>query len=136
MLNHYDLGLYVGWFEIPRDFIGLPELYGLKCENLITSVIFLYLCSYNLDGSVTAFVFVSNFTAFAFISVSKCKSRKWSRGFSTVSNRFHPYSHSSLTQCNCSHSSFFLKELFSFIIKHGYKMHVAPRFIDLEAWTG
>jgi hypothetical protein len=34
MLNHYDLGLYVGWFEIPRDFIGLPELYGLKCENL------------------------------------------------------------------------------------------------------
>jgi hypothetical protein len=53
MLNHYDLGLYVGWFEIPRDFIGLPELYGLKCENLITSVIVLYLCSYNLDGSVT-----------------------------------------------------------------------------------
>jgi hypothetical protein len=46
MLNNYDLGLYVGWFEIPRDFIGLPELYGLKCENL-------YLCSYNLDGSVT-----------------------------------------------------------------------------------
>jgi hypothetical protein len=39
MLNHYDLGLYVGWFEIPRDFIGLPELYGLKCKNLITSVI-------------------------------------------------------------------------------------------------
>jgi hypothetical protein len=26
MLDHYDLGLYVGWFEIPRDFIGLPEL--------------------------------------------------------------------------------------------------------------
>jgi hypothetical protein len=39
MLNHYDLGWYVGWIEIPRDFIGLPELYGLKCENLITSVI-------------------------------------------------------------------------------------------------
>jgi hypothetical protein len=39
MLNHYDLGLYVGWFEIPRDFIELPELYGLKCENLITPVI-------------------------------------------------------------------------------------------------
>jgi hypothetical protein len=54
MLNHYDLGLYVGWFEIPRDFSGLPKLYGLKCENLITSVLFLYLCSYNLDGSVTA----------------------------------------------------------------------------------
>jgi hypothetical protein len=39
MLNHYDLDLYVGWFEIPHDFVGLPELYGLKCENLITSVI-------------------------------------------------------------------------------------------------
>jgi hypothetical protein len=36
MLNHYDLGLYVGWFD---DFIGLPELFGLKCENLITLVI-------------------------------------------------------------------------------------------------
>jgi hypothetical protein len=24
-LNYYDFGLYVGWFEIPRDFIGLPE---------------------------------------------------------------------------------------------------------------
>jgi hypothetical protein len=39
MLNHYDLGLYVGWFEIPHDSIRLPELYGLNCENLITSVI-------------------------------------------------------------------------------------------------
>jgi hypothetical protein len=39
MLNHYDLGLYVGWLKIHRDFIGLPELYGLKCENWITSVI-------------------------------------------------------------------------------------------------
>jgi hypothetical protein len=39
MLNHYDLGLYVSWIDIPRHFIGLPELYGLKCENLITSVI-------------------------------------------------------------------------------------------------
>jgi hypothetical protein len=39
MLNHYDLGLYVGWFEIPRYFIGLPEIYGLKYENLITLVI-------------------------------------------------------------------------------------------------
>jgi hypothetical protein len=39
MLNHYDLGLYVGGFEIPRDFIGLPELYELKYENLITPVI-------------------------------------------------------------------------------------------------
>jgi hypothetical protein len=39
MLNHYNLGLDVGWLGIARDFIGLPELYGLKCENLITSVI-------------------------------------------------------------------------------------------------
>jgi hypothetical protein len=39
MMNHYDLGLYVGWFEIPHDFIGLPELYGFKYDNLITSVI-------------------------------------------------------------------------------------------------
>ena len=39
MLNHYDLGLYVGWFEISRDFVGLPELYGLKYDKLIASVI-------------------------------------------------------------------------------------------------
>jgi hypothetical protein len=39
MLNRYDLGLYVSWFEIPRYFIGLLELYRFKCENLITSVI-------------------------------------------------------------------------------------------------
>jgi hypothetical protein len=44
-LNHYDLGLYVGWFEIPRDFTGLPELYELKCENLITSVIVFCTCA-------------------------------------------------------------------------------------------
>ena len=39
MLNHYDLGLYVGWFEIHHDFDGLPELYGLKYDKLITSAI-------------------------------------------------------------------------------------------------
>jgi hypothetical protein len=39
MLNRYDLGMYVGWFEILHDFIGLPELYGFKYDNLITSVI-------------------------------------------------------------------------------------------------
>jgi hypothetical protein len=38
MLNHYDLGLFSVWFEIPCDFL-LPELYGLKFENLIASVI-------------------------------------------------------------------------------------------------
>ena len=35
----YDLGLYVGLFEIPHDFIGLPVLYGLKYDGLIASVI-------------------------------------------------------------------------------------------------
>ena len=35
----YDLGLYVGWFEILRDFIGLPGLYWLKYDSLIASVI-------------------------------------------------------------------------------------------------
>jgi hypothetical protein len=50
----YDLGLYVGLFEISRHFVGLPELYGLKYDKLITSVIVLYLCSYNLGGSVIA----------------------------------------------------------------------------------
>jgi hypothetical protein len=54
VLNHVRSWLVVSWFEILRDFIGLPELYGLKCGNLITPVIvFLYLCSYNLDSSVT-----------------------------------------------------------------------------------
>jgi hypothetical protein len=37
--NMYDLGLYVGWFEILRDFIGLPGLYGLNYDGLITSVV-------------------------------------------------------------------------------------------------
>jgi hypothetical protein len=36
----YNLSiLYVGLFEILHDFVGLPELYGLKYDNLITSVI-------------------------------------------------------------------------------------------------
>ena len=35
----YDLGLYVGWLEMLRDFIELPGLYGLKYDSLITSVI-------------------------------------------------------------------------------------------------
>jgi hypothetical protein len=39
MLNHYDLGLYVGWIEIPHDFIGLLELYGFKYDKLITLAI-------------------------------------------------------------------------------------------------
>jgi hypothetical protein len=39
MLNQYDLGLYVSWLEILRDFIGLPDLYVLKYDGLIISVI-------------------------------------------------------------------------------------------------
>jgi hypothetical protein len=39
VLNHYDIGLYVGWFEISHDFVRLPELYEFKYDNLITSVI-------------------------------------------------------------------------------------------------
>jgi hypothetical protein len=35
----YDPGLHVGLFEIPHDFIRLPELYRLKYDNSITSVI-------------------------------------------------------------------------------------------------
>ena len=35
----YDLGLYVGLFEILCDFIRLPGLYGLKYDRLIASVI-------------------------------------------------------------------------------------------------
>ena len=35
----YDLGLYVGLFEILRNFIGLPGLYELKYDSLIASVI-------------------------------------------------------------------------------------------------
>ena len=35
----YDLGLYVGLFEIPRVFTGLPGLYGLKYDSLIASAI-------------------------------------------------------------------------------------------------
>ena len=35
----YDLGLYVGLFEILHDFIKLSGLYGLKYDGLIASVI-------------------------------------------------------------------------------------------------
>ena len=45
----YDLGLYVGWFEILHDFIGLPSLYGLKYDSLIALVIGIV-----LDGSIIA----------------------------------------------------------------------------------
>jgi hypothetical protein len=35
----YDLGSYVGWFEILRDFVGLPDLYGLKYDGLTALVV-------------------------------------------------------------------------------------------------
>ena len=35
----YNLDLYIGLFEILRDFIGLLGLYGLKYDSLIASVI-------------------------------------------------------------------------------------------------
>jgi hypothetical protein len=39
MLNYYDLGLMQSWFEILRDFSGLPEVCGLKFGNLIAYAI-------------------------------------------------------------------------------------------------
>ena len=38
-VESHDLGLYVGWFEIPHDFTGLPELQELKYGNLIALAI-------------------------------------------------------------------------------------------------
>ena len=35
----YDLGLYVGLFEISHDFTELPGLYGLKYDSLIAPAI-------------------------------------------------------------------------------------------------
>jgi hypothetical protein len=56
VLNHYNLGLYVKSclksFEISR----LPGLWELKYMNLITSVIVLYLRSYNLVNYVTIYL--------------------------------------------------------------------------------
>jgi hypothetical protein len=30
MLNHYDLGLFSVWFEIPRDFVDYRSYMGLS----------------------------------------------------------------------------------------------------------
>ena len=55
----YDFGLYVSLFEIPRDFIELPGLYGFKYDGLITSEIprdFIGLpglYGFKYDGSIT-----------------------------------------------------------------------------------
>jgi hypothetical protein len=55
VLNHYDLGLYVESCLKSFEISELPGLWDLKYRNLITSVIFLYLCSYNLVSSVTMY---------------------------------------------------------------------------------
>jgi hypothetical protein len=43
MLDHVRSWLYVGWFEIPRGFVGLPDLYELQYDGLIISVIVIVL---------------------------------------------------------------------------------------------
>jgi hypothetical protein len=45
MLNHVRSWLIIGWFKILCDFVGLSELYGLKYDNLITSVIIFCTCA-------------------------------------------------------------------------------------------
>ena len=55
MLNHVRSWLYVG--DELRPFVvldGLPGLYGLKYDSATACGLPLYLCSYKLDGSVTA----------------------------------------------------------------------------------
>jgi hypothetical protein len=56
VLNHYDLGLYFGSYLKYFKIFGLLGLWEPKYRNLITSVIFFYLRSYNLVGSVTPIV--------------------------------------------------------------------------------
>ena len=55
MLNHVQSWLYVG--DESRPFMvldGLPGLCGLKYDSATACGLPLYLCSYKLDGSVTA----------------------------------------------------------------------------------
>jgi hypothetical protein len=53
MLNHYDLGLFSVWFEIPHDFVDYRSYMGSSLRIWSLRWLFLDLCSYNLDGSVT-----------------------------------------------------------------------------------
>jgi hypothetical protein len=48
----YDRGLYVAWFEILLDFIGLRFYMGSSVIVWLLQWLLLYLCSYKLDGSV------------------------------------------------------------------------------------
>ena len=55
MVNHVRSWLYVG--DESRPFMvldGLPGLYGPKYDSTTACGLPLYLCSYKLDGSVTA----------------------------------------------------------------------------------
>ena len=55
MLNHVRSWLCVG--DESRPFMvldGLPGLYGLKYDSATACGLPLYLCSYKLDGSITA----------------------------------------------------------------------------------
>ena len=57
MLNHVRSWLYVG--DESRPFVvldGLLGLYGLKYDSVTAYGLPLYLCSYKLDGSVTAVI--------------------------------------------------------------------------------
>ena len=55
MLNHVRSWLYVGDESRPFEVLnGLPGLYGLKYDSATACGLPLYLCSYKLDGSVTA----------------------------------------------------------------------------------
>jgi hypothetical protein len=50
----YDLGLLVVWFEILRDFMDYWDYMCSSVKIWLLRWLFLYLCSYNLDGSMTA----------------------------------------------------------------------------------
>jgi hypothetical protein len=50
----YDLGLFVGWFEILYDFIDYRDYMCSSVEIWSLQQLFLYLYSYNLDSSMTA----------------------------------------------------------------------------------
>jgi hypothetical protein len=56
----YDLGLFVGWFEILHDFVDYQDYMCLSSEIGSLWRLFLYLCSNNLDGSVTEKPFVAH----------------------------------------------------------------------------
>ena len=62
MLNHVRSWLYVD--DKSRPFVvlnGLPGLYGLKYESATALRLPLYLCSYKLNGSITATTSVNTY---------------------------------------------------------------------------